>query len=148
MPGDGGGNLAPSTVDGYFEGWIENRKNGSDNTQGHITLQHELNNSTVSMAEKWLPQLQQTFNVVSVQECMNISQPYWETSWVYPTESNPSITNASTSSSASVSATGADGQSSTDAQSQDNTSMAAGQLVPSLQLFIFLMMALKFLRIF
>ncbi|KAI7850175.1 hypothetical protein BDC45DRAFT_518695 [Circinella umbellata] len=146
MPGDGGGNLAPSTVDGYFEGWIENRKNGSDNAQGHIVLEHELNNSTVSMAEKWLPELQQTFNVVTVQECMNISQPYWETSWVYPTESNPSVINASTSSSASASVTGADGQSSTSAQ--DQTSMAVSQLVPSLQLFIFLIMALKFLRIF
>ncbi|KAG2225810.1 hypothetical protein INT45_007054 [Circinella minor] len=148
MPGDGGGNLAPSTVDGYFEGWIENRKNGSDNAQGHIVLEHELNNSTVSMAEKWLPQLQQTFNVVTIQECMNISQPYWETSWVYPTESNPSVTNGSTSSStASASVTsGADGQSSTNAQ--DKTSMAVGQLVPSLQLFIFLIMTLKFLRIF
>ena len=38
MPGDGGGNLSPDTVDGYFNGWIEARKNGSDNQQGHIIL--------------------------------------------------------------------------------------------------------------
>lgn len=91
MPGDGGGNLSPSTVDGYFEGWIEARKNGTDNKTGHIILQHELNNSTVSMAEKWLPQVQQVFNVIPWNQCFNVSQPYWETSFVYPT-SNGSTT--------------------------------------------------------
>ncbi|KAI7907946.1 chitin deacetylase [Cokeromyces recurvatus] len=95
MPGEGGGNLPPSTVNGYFENWIAVRKNGKDNKTGHIVLQHELNNSTVSMAEKWLPKLQKTFNVVTIQECMNISQPYWETNWVYPTEKDP-LTNTST----------------------------------------------------
>ena len=38
MPGPGGGNLQPSTVDGYFEGWIQSRKNGTDNQHGHIVL--------------------------------------------------------------------------------------------------------------
>jgi hypothetical protein len=95
MPGDGGGNLSPKTVDGYFEGWVDERTNGTDNKQGHIVLEHELNNSTVSMAEKWIPTLQKTFNLVSIHQCMNISQPYWETQWVYPTEKNP-LTNVTT----------------------------------------------------
>jgi hypothetical protein len=86
MPGDGGGNLSPNTVDGYFQGWIDAYKNGTDRANGHIVLEHELNNSTVSMAEKWLPTLQETFNVVPVHECMNISNPYWETNFIYPTE--------------------------------------------------------------
>ncbi|KAI7877498.1 glycoside hydrolase/deacetylase [Lichtheimia hyalospora FSU 10163] len=107
MPGDGGGNLSPDTVDGYFNGWIEARKNGSDNQQGHIILEHELNNSTVSMAEKWLPQLQETFNVVTVHECMNITQPYWETSFVYPTEADPHpSTNSSSNNSSSSPSSG------------------------------------------
>ncbi|SAM07724.1 hypothetical protein [Absidia glauca] len=104
MPGDGGGNLPPATVDGYFEGWIEARKNGTDNQHGHIILEHELNNATVSMAEKWLPQIQQTFRVVPYNQCMNISQPYWETNFVYPTDANPTPVAANASSSAHTSA--------------------------------------------
>ncbi|CAO3687393.1 unnamed protein product [Umbelopsis vinacea] len=90
MPGSGGGNLPPATVDGYFQGWIDARKNGTDTVSGHVVLEHELNNATVSMAEKWLPTLQTTFNVVPVHECMNISQPYWESAFVYATENNAS----------------------------------------------------------
>ncbi|KAI9483264.1 MAG: hypothetical protein EXX96DRAFT_594117 [Benjaminiella poitrasii] len=90
MPGEGGGNLSPETVDGYFENWIASRKNGTDNKTGHIVLQHELNNSTVSMAEKWLPQIKQVFNVVPWNQCFNISHPYWETNFVYPTSNENS----------------------------------------------------------
>ncbi|CEP17107.1 hypothetical protein [Parasitella parasitica] len=105
MPGDGGGNLSPETVDGYFENWIAARKNGTDNQTGHIVLQHELNNATVSMAEKWLPQVQQAFNVVPWNQCFNISQPYWETSFVYPIAdgSRPAATAVSSSSAAASS---------------------------------------------
>lgn len=97
MPGDGGGNLSPETVDGYFEGWIAARKNGTDNKTGHIILQHELNNATVSMAEKWLPQVKEAFNVVPWNQCFNVSQPYWETKFVYPTSngSTPAIVSSS-----------------------------------------------------
>jgi len=105
MPGSGGGTLSPATVDSYFKGWITARTSGKDNVKGHVVLEHELNNATVLMTEKWLPTLQKTFNVVTVQECMNISQPYWESQWVYPTEANPTaIANASASASASASA--------------------------------------------
>ncbi|CDS08304.1 hypothetical protein LRAMOSA02252 [Lichtheimia ramosa] len=124
MPGDGGGNLSPDTVNGYFEDWINARKNGTDNQHGHITLEHELNNSTVTMAEKWLPELQKNFNVVNIQQCMNISQPYWETDFVYPTEKDPkpaqnSTASSSASSGASASGTAAaSGSSSADGESE------------------------------
>ncbi|CAO0798128.1 unnamed protein product [Mucor circinelloides] len=93
MPGEGGGKLAPKTVDGYFQGWIDNFKNGKDKQHGHIVLEHELNNATVNMTEHWLPKLQETFNVVTIQQCMNISNPYWEENWQYPTETNPLVNN-------------------------------------------------------
>ncbi|ORZ01110.1 hypothetical protein BCR43DRAFT_486399 [Syncephalastrum racemosum] len=128
MPGDGGGNLSPETVDGYFEGWISARQNGSDNAHGHIVLEHELNNSTVSMTEKWLPKLQETFNVVTVHECMNISQPYWETNFVYPTEANNSTTTSSSVSSSAAASTGASassGGASGDAASSSDSSSSA-----------------------
>ncbi|GAA5809825.1 hypothetical protein MFLAVUS_003240 [Mucor flavus] len=103
MPGDGGGNLSPETVDGYFEGWIAARQNGTDNKTGHMVLQHELNNSTVSMAKKWLPKVKEAFNVVPWNQCFDISEPYWETSFVYPI-GNGTIPagNATTSSSSSI----------------------------------------------
>lgn len=142
MPGDGGGNLSPETVDGYFEGWIAARQNGSDNEHGHIVLEHELNNSTVSMTEKWLPKLQETFNVVTVQECMNISQPYWETNFVYPTEANNSTSTsssvsssaaASTSGSASTGGASGDASSSSDASSSASSdTSAASAFLPTL----------------
>jgi hypothetical protein len=99
MPGSGGGNLPPATVDGYFEDWIAARKNGSDNATGHVVLQHELNNATVSMAEKWLPQVQQAFNLVPWNQCFNLAQPYWETNFVYPVANGttPNATVATTS---------------------------------------------------
>ncbi|KAG1110830.1 hypothetical protein G6F42_015212 [Rhizopus arrhizus] len=82
-----------TTVDGYFQGWIDNFKNGKDKQHGHIVLEHELNNATVNMTEHWLPKLQETFNVVTIQQCMNISNPYWEENWQYPTEANPLVNN-------------------------------------------------------
>ncbi|KAI7877220.1 glycoside hydrolase/deacetylase [Lichtheimia hyalospora FSU 10163] len=136
MPGDGGGNLSPDTVNGFFEDWINSRKNGTDNEHGHITLEHELNNATVTMAEKWLPELQKNFNVVNIQQCMNISQPYWETDFVYPTEKDPKPAQNSTASSSAASSgasasstSAASGSSSDDGDSQNqqdgqDTSMA------------------------
>jgi cobalamin biosynthesis Mg chelatase CobN len=123
MPGDGGGNLPPSTVDGYFQGWIDSYKNGTDNQHGHIVLEHELNNATVSMAEKWLPQLQETFNVVPVHECMNISNPYWEENFVYPTEDNSTAPSTAASSALSTApgATAQSASSSGSSGSNDNS---------------------------
>lgn len=37
------------------------------------------------MSEKWLPKLQETFNVMPIHQCINDPQPYWEEAWVYPT---------------------------------------------------------------
>lgn len=48
--------------------------------------QYEHSNASVSMAEKWLPKIKQVFRVVSYTQCMNISNPYWEEGFVYPTD--------------------------------------------------------------
>lgn len=126
MPGEGGGNLPPATVDGYFQGWIDARKNGSDSASGHVVLEHELNNATVSMAEKWLPQIKQVFNVVPVHECQNISQPYWESNFVYATEDNSSTTTSS-SLSLAPSAQSTSGSSSSSSASADSSAAASSQ---------------------
>lgn len=144
MPGDGGGNLSPATVDGYFENWINARKNGTDNQSGHIVLQHELNNSTVSMAEKWLPQVQQVFRVVPWNACMNVSHPYWEENFVYPTDAtpNPAAGNSSTASSAGVTPS-ASGSS----RPQDQSSNDGASQTPTAPVWIFATV-LAFLCIF
>ncbi|CAO3614620.1 unnamed protein product [Cunninghamella echinulata] len=137
MPGDGGGDLPWDTVNGYFEGWVDARKNGSDNQHGHITLEHELNNATVKMTEKWLPTLQQTFNVKSIHECMGITEPYWEQQWVIgTTNSSSSNTTAAMTSSSLPSSTPAPSSSSSSSNkdqsdsstqsSKDNTSTNNG----------------------
>lgn len=121
MPGPGGGSTPPATIDGYFENWINTRKNGTDNQNGHVILQHELNAATVNMAEKWLPKIKETFNVVPVHQCMNISQPYWEENFVYPTEQDPQPTKTSNNATSNDSSSGTSSSSSSSSHpSKDN----------------------------
>lgn len=91
MPAPGGGDLPESTVNGYFEGWIADQKAGKE-THGHIVLEHELNSATVNMTMKWLPTLQKVFNVVPALACNNVTTPYWETQYVYPTTNSLAAT--------------------------------------------------------
>ncbi|KAI8089483.1 uncharacterized protein BX664DRAFT_365499 [Halteromyces radiatus] len=154
MPGDGGGNLPWDTVNGYFEDWVAARKNGSDNQHGHITLEHELNNATVKMTEKWLPTLQQTFNVKSIHDCMGISQPYWEQNWVYPANASGNSsthTNSTTSSSTSPSASAnggnasAAGASSGSSAAESSTSAASTFSISSTTVIAMVIIASAFM---
>ncbi|KAG2231523.1 hypothetical protein BDF21DRAFT_373262 [Thamnidium elegans] len=83
MPAPGGGDFDPSKVDALFEKWIEEEKSGKQST-GIMVLEHELNHATVGMAEKWIPKVKETFNVVSAMTCNGVLQPYWETDFQYP----------------------------------------------------------------
>ncbi|CAO3596467.1 unnamed protein product [Absidia cylindrospora] len=155
MPGDGGGNLPWDTVDGYFEGWVEARKNGSDNTVGTICLEHELNNATVKMTEKWLPTLQQTFDVKSIHDCLGITQPYWEQNWVYPPNAsgNSTISNSNSTASSSGAPTSssnggsaaAAGASSGSSAAESSTSSASTMSLPSIALGLIMVMAGAFM---
>lgn len=82
------GSVPPEEIDGHFHTWIQNRLTNQDNEHGHITLEHENSNSTVSMAERWLPKLQEAFNVMPIHKCINDPYPYWEKAWAYPTLKN------------------------------------------------------------
>jgi peptidoglycan/xylan/chitin deacetylase (PgdA/CDA1 family) len=94
MPAPGGGDLPVSVVNGYFEKWIASEKAGKEKT-GHIVLEHELNHATVNMTEKWLPTLQETFNVLPALACNGVTEPYWETGFVYPLINQPANTSSS-----------------------------------------------------
>ncbi|KAF7726660.1 hypothetical protein EC973_008533 [Apophysomyces ossiformis] len=85
-----------SKMDMIIKDWLNAHKNGTDDEHGHIVLQHELNNLTVSMAEKWLPAIQKEFNVITPHACMDIALPYWEENFVYPTVSNKSVSTTTT----------------------------------------------------
>ncbi|KAG1395133.1 hypothetical protein G6F60_010424 [Rhizopus arrhizus] len=78
-----GGSLPSKTVDKYFQTWINAQKAGKLKT-GILVLEHELNRMTVNMTMHWLPVIQKTFKVVSALSCNGITQPYWETDFVYP----------------------------------------------------------------
>ncbi|CAG8733793.1 40297_t:CDS:2 [Gigaspora margarita] len=79
------GTSTPAQVDSIFEGFVQMGKNGTFATSGVITLQHELNNGTMSKAQQWYPQIKGAFkHLVPVASCMNITHPYAETDITYP----------------------------------------------------------------
>ena len=80
---NGGGGTSTKTVDAAFNKWITNYSSGKD-LAGHIVLEHELNSVTVNMSEFWMPKLQKTFNVIPAMACNGVTEPYWETGFVYP----------------------------------------------------------------
>lgn len=71
------GQITPEVVDGYFAEWIEQGLQGNE-SYGHIGLEHELNEATIDMAEKWLPKLKEAYKVKPVHECTAIGNVYWE----------------------------------------------------------------------
>ncbi|RCH82946.1 hypothetical protein CU097_007407, partial [Rhizopus azygosporus] len=84
-----GGKIRAKAIDGYFQTWINARKNGTDDEHGHITLQHENSNATIHLSEKWLPKVQKSFRVMPIHQCINDPHPYWEKNWIYPTLDEP-----------------------------------------------------------
>lgn len=75
--------MSPKKVDAFFQERIDSYKSGKD-LAGHIVLEHELNSATVNMSMFWLPRIQSVFNVIPALACNGVTQPYWETSFVYP----------------------------------------------------------------
>jgi peptidoglycan/xylan/chitin deacetylase (PgdA/CDA1 family) len=73
------GQYNQSTIDGFFDKWVTDRKSGVDNLHGHVVLEHETSNVTILAAERWLPKLQEAFDVKTVHECApELPNPYWE----------------------------------------------------------------------
>ncbi|KAF9572721.1 hypothetical protein EC968_009536 [Mortierella alpina] len=67
-------------------GWIDNRAKGNDTKQGHVVLEHELSNATITLTEFWLPTIQKLYKTMPATACNNIAQPYWEEKFVYPVQ--------------------------------------------------------------
>ncbi|CAO3566297.1 unnamed protein product [Mortierella alpina] len=78
-------------VNATVSSWIENRVKGNDTKHGHVVLEHELSNATITLAEFWLPTIQKQYETMPATACNNIAQPYWEDSFVYPIQSKTAV---------------------------------------------------------
>ncbi|KAI8598609.1 hypothetical protein EDD21DRAFT_382005 [Dissophora ornata] len=93
----GAGAITYATANATVEGWIKNREDGNDTTHGHITLEHELSNATITLTEFWLPTIQKLYQTMPATACNNIAQPYWEENFIYPIQGTVAVsTNGST----------------------------------------------------
>ncbi|KAF9201262.1 hypothetical protein BGZ49_008475 [Haplosporangium sp. Z 27] len=93
IPGDQspGGTVSYASVNATVAGWMENREKGNDTTTGHICLEHELSNSTIALAEYWLPTIQKLYQTMPATSCNNVAQPYWEDAFVYPIQGTVAV---------------------------------------------------------
>ncbi|KAF9171824.1 hypothetical protein BGX21_001764 [Mortierella sp. AD011] len=94
----GPGAITYTEANNTVNGWITNREKGNDTKQGHVVLEHELSNATITLTEFWLPTIQKLYNTMPATACNNIAQPYWEESFVYPIQGSTAVnTNGTTS---------------------------------------------------
>ncbi|KAI7906998.1 uncharacterized protein BX663DRAFT_494459 [Cokeromyces recurvatus] len=97
-------------VEQNYEDFIRMGTNGTFAESGNIVLTHEINNTTMSLALKYLPDIMSSYKqVISVATCHNISYPYFEDfEWTdvlnrtIPSNTSTTIAPASTTASASA----------------------------------------------
>ncbi|KAG0043362.1 hypothetical protein BGZ83_011485 [Gryganskiella cystojenkinii] len=80
-----------STANQTVSDWITSRIQGQDNAHGHVVLEHELSNATVTLTESWLPTIQKYYKTMPATACNNIAQPYWEKRFVYPIQGRVAV---------------------------------------------------------
>ncbi|KAI8643884.1 chitin deacetylase 1 [Parasitella parasitica] len=69
------------TVQKTYEDFIAMGANGTFKNSGQIVLTHEIDNTTMTLAMEFLPKIRAAYkNVIDVATCMNISNPYHESS--------------------------------------------------------------------
>ncbi|RUS28713.1 hypothetical protein BC938DRAFT_481539 [Jimgerdemannia flammicorona] len=101
MFGSPGNTLTPAQVDGNFTKWIGEESN---DTHGHICLEHELSQQSVDSAKQNLPKLAKAYNIMPVASCIGDAHPYKESDISFPvigTDGKLTSTNTSTSASPS-----------------------------------------------
>jgi hypothetical protein len=68
-----------ATVQQSYQDYITMGTNGTFANSGNIVLTHEINNTTMSLAVEYLPQITSAYKqVIDVATCYNISYPYFE----------------------------------------------------------------------
>ncbi|GAN08863.1 carbohydrate esterase family 4 protein [Mucor ambiguus] len=67
------------TVKKTYEDFVEMGSNGTFKNSGQIVLTHEIDNTTMALAMEFLPKIRAAYkNVLDVATCMNITNPYHE----------------------------------------------------------------------
>ncbi|KAF9208410.1 chitin deacetylase [Haplosporangium sp. Z 27] len=87
----GPGAITYETANNTVNGWIQNRLSGNDTKTGHIVLEHELSNATITLTEFWLPTIQKLYKTMPATACNNIAQPYWEENFIYPIQGTVAV---------------------------------------------------------
>ncbi|KAF9208797.1 hypothetical protein CPC16_012199 [Podila verticillata] len=87
----GPGAITYATANKTVNGWIKSREQGKDNSRGHIVLEHELSNATITLSEFWLPTIQKNYKTMPATACNNIAQPYWEKKFIYPIQGSVAV---------------------------------------------------------
>jgi len=71
--------LGLPAVDSNYQGIVTNGNNGTWSNDGTIVLSHELDNTTMSEAEKWLPIIAGAYkHILPVGVALNMTNPYIE----------------------------------------------------------------------
>ncbi|KAF9351298.1 hypothetical protein BGX26_010659 [Mortierella sp. AD094] len=83
--------ISYNTANKTVNGWIKNRQAGKDNSHGHVVLEHELSNATITLTEFWLPTIQKLYKTMPATACNNIAQPYWEENFIYPIQDKVAV---------------------------------------------------------
>ncbi|KAH8552659.1 chitin deacetylase 1 [Umbelopsis sp. PMI_123] len=105
-------------VQASYEAYITMGTNGTFANSGNIVLTHEIDNTTMSLAIEYLPQIKAAYkNVLDIATCANLSQPYFDSNITYLAFGVSNVTAAANgtaaASSAAVSTAGAAGASTT-----------------------------------
>ncbi|CAG8554561.1 21562_t:CDS:2 [Gigaspora rosea] len=88
------GNETSDQIDSNFQSFVDMGTDGTFANSGCIVLEHELNNGTMSKAMEWYPKIVNAYQyVVPIATCMNVTQPYAESDYSYPSFTDYTGTN-------------------------------------------------------
>ncbi|CAM0138533.1 hypothetical protein VKS41_007149 [Umbelopsis sp. WA50703] len=118
-----------ASVEAAYQAYIEMGTNGTFATGGNIVLTHEIDNTTMSLAMTYVPQIVKAYkNVLDIATCANLSKPYVDSDITYAVfgASNTSASGSgSVSGSASSTGSGSASSASSGTNNVANTSGAA-----------------------
>lgn len=96
--------ITEQTVNDNYEDYIKMGSNGTFAQTGNIVLSHEINNMTMDFFMNHYPEIKKAYShVMDVATCMNITQPYAESTVTFPTFDQAAGTNTSTATASSAS---------------------------------------------
>jgi hypothetical protein len=121
-----GSTVPLTTVQQSYQDYITMGTNGTFSTYGNIVLTHEIDNTTMSLALEYLPQIKAAYkNVLDIATCANLTNPYSDSNITYLAFGASNTTTASASGASSLS-TAASGSSASASAASANTVVKNG----------------------